>query len=524
MKLKKEIKIMPLLFLAGLAFIIMPSCKDQWNEHYKDPGKEAPHKNLWENISAMPELEKFAGILEQTGYDEILSKSQMFTVWAPDNEALEAFNIADSALVKEFIENHVAIYATSASGVMDHPVTMLNGKVVKFHSENGDNYFFGNATAEKSNILSVNGILHIIDSYVPFQDNIWEYLAKDGRITDIRDYLYSFNDIVFNPNLSTPGGGYDDEGNAIYLDSVFTNMNVMFSTIGRINVEDSTYTMLVPDNKAWHAKYEEARKYFNFYHVSSAFADSLQEVTAKQAVVTDLVFSDKMQLAPSDSLVSTNYAVFRNPADLILGATEVSLSNGRVFITDTLRFNPSETWHSSRTVEAETVLGRLNEGSSIYSRSSLGTEFEDISGNTYIETVPSGVQTNPTVTFEVPITLSATYNIYCVFVPETILKSENEARPFKVAFQLLYLNGDGTNYQSGIIRPDNAVTGTEGLTRMLVAENYTFPVVGGLWNDNLGGFENTTKIKVISDVRGSAEQQMYSRNLLIDCIIFEPVD
>lgn len=524
MNIKNNIKSLITFLLAGIITVGVISCNDKWDEHYKDPEKNITNKSLWQNIQETPELSIFAEILEKTGYDKVLSKSQMFTVWAPDNDALKNLNIVDTALVNEFLDNHIAMFSMPASGAIDKPISMLNGKVVRFHLSEGNQYYFGNVLNKQSNILSTNGVLHIINGYVPFQDNIWEYLLKEDRISDISKYLYSFNDIVFDPGSSIPGGGYDDEGNTIYLDSVYINLNEMFSYIGRINNEDSLYTMIVPDNRAWNAKYNEAKEYYKFYDKSILFADSLQDVFANLAVVSNLVFSDKMQLSPEDSLVSTRHTVFKNPANLLLGAEEIEMSNGRIFITDSLRFSPSESWHSFYGREAETILGRLNEGSTILTRSSMNTYFENISFNSYIEVAPIGPTTNPTVTFEIPFTLSATYNIYCVFVPEIISKPESQARPFKVAFQILYLDEKGNQVQTSVIRPAINTTDKYSMTKMLVYENFKFPVTGVLRNTTTGIFEYTTKVKVISDARGSAEQNAYSRNLLIDRIILEPVD
>lgn len=522
MKNIKSLLAIAWVFLVGCT---ATSCSDTWTEHYDSPVSNAATTNLWERIKSNSDLSQFASILEKTGYDKILSQSQAFTVWAPTNSSLSSLNIPDSLLENEFVDNHIADYTTSASGIMSQPIKMLNGKVLKLNSSDGINFYLGDVTMGIKNQLAKNGILHTLSGYEPFQSNIWEYLAKNNQLSNLKNYLYSFNNITFSPTLSVPGGGYDDDGNVIYLDSVYVNNNIMFNKIGQINREDSSYTMVMPTNAAWAEKYRVAKSYYKFYNSSTPVADSLQATYAQLALVQNLVFSNTMQLAPNDSLISTNGVAFKEPAaNLLSGAFKVNLSNGIGYVTDSLRFKPSDSWHLNRLTEAESILNRENTYSSIFTRDTYNSEFEGVSGDKYIETVPSTTSSNPTVIFTLPSTLSAKYNVYCVFLPETLVKSDTtEVLSFKVAFQLIYQGANGATVQSSVIRPTINTTNKSALTKMLVLQNFQFPVVGATYDSTTRTFTNTTKLKVISDVK-STELKTYSRNLLIDCIIFEPVD
>jgi hypothetical protein len=62
----------------------------------------------------------------------------------------------------------------------------------------------------------------------------------------------------------------------------------------------------------------------------------------------------------------------------------------------------------------------------------------------------------------------------------------------------------------------NFITNTDKMTKVLVADNFVFPV------SEYGMEIPNVKLKVTSNVT-QAQTTAYSRDLLLDCIIFEPV-
>ena len=497
------------------------SCRDEWNSHYKQDDGLSSKENLWQIIQAQPELKRFADILKTAGYDEILSKPHMFTIWAPKSETINTLDTSNPLLVKEFIGNHFANFAIPATGYGSRSIAMPNNKVVKF-AYSGSGYTFGDVSVTQANILASNGVLHIINGYVPFQHNIWEYLEKREDLKSVKDYLYSFNRMVFVPELSIPGDVDPEEGAIIYLDSVFRNDNSMFRQIGRINNEDSTYTMILPTNKAWNLAYKEASNYFVYYDRSPQVVDSLKHINAQRVIVNNLVFSNTINpLSPAeeDTWTSTTRTVFLNPKRLMEDAIEVPLSNGRVFITDSLRHKPSETYHSPVIREAEYMMGRETTGAIVTTKRSLGNDLLDsISGNRYLEVVPLSLS-NPTITFDVWGNLSAKYNIYCVFVPPSLENPAATFPPCKVTYRLTYMDAKGAAVTSSTITPAVNITDPKKVTKMLVTAGFRFPVA------NYGQEIASVKLRVMSDVT-TAEQnnRIYTRTMLIDCIILEPVD
>jgi uncharacterized surface protein with fasciclin (FAS1) repeats len=78
---------------AVLAFLALGavSCTDTWDDHYKQGSMG--EGNLWESIKSNQQLSNFAKVIEATGYDKSLASSQVFTVFAPTNDA---FSDADA--------------------------------------------------------------------------------------------------------------------------------------------------------------------------------------------------------------------------------------------------------------------------------------------------------------------------------------------------------------------------------------------------------------------------------------------
>jgi len=127
--------------------------------------------------------------------------------------------------------------------------------------------------------------------------------------------------------------------------------------------------------------------------------------------------------------------------------------------------------------------------------------------------------TEPSVEFSIPNTLSAKYNIYCVFVPAKIVDSNN-VTPTKAKFQLTYIRRASGSTFIKRITPANNVTNTEGLTKMFVDQfDFEFANIVDAEYERIA-----VKLEVSTNVTAQEEQSgNFSRTMRIDCIILEPV-
>gem|GEM_PF-491288 len=527
----KLIRYILLLFVGSSLLFV--SCKnDNWTEHYSINEELVPGQNLWDIIRQDPTTTKFAWAVRKTGYDKLLSGSQMYTVWAPSDSSAQNIDttdagLSDAILLKSYVQNHISHYSYPASGTSPQRILMLNNKVILF-SRIGEDFLIGTNPLTQKNIVTSNGILHRIGDKIPFFGNLWELMDTETELDSLRTYFHSFDRIVFDAARSIPGPDLTDDGKTIYIDSVTYNYNTLFYYLGELNNEDSTYSVLMPNNTAWIKSYNNIKEYYRYYYstVASKYnADTLQRQATMINIVKDLIFRDK-QVPVQDSLVSTYGNYFPNPFDGALRT--VNASNGTIYIKDSLQYKSWQSWNKEIRVEAEQTSGRVSTSSILYERNYTDTSFI-VSNNKYIDISPSGTSAYPTVTFDIPNTLSgklntdstiqygAAYNIYCVFAPNSL--NTSTPLPSKVIFTLMYKQANGLIPSKNFTNKSvNFVTKTDKMTKVLVTENFVFPV------SEYGMEISNVKLKVTNNVtQAQAQALTYSRDLLIDCIIFEPV-
>lgn len=496
--------------------VFLFSCtEDYWDSHYEANPEIVAESNLWETIQSNPELSKFAEILQNYGYVELLSQSQSYTVFAPDNSALSVLDTTNYNVKTELIENHIARFFQTVSTKTDTVVSMLNGKRIKLGYKDGD-FHFGGATFNSNlkTIVASNGIVHVLSKYEMFFPNIWEYLAKRSELDSLRKYMYSFDKIIFLPEASVPGSVLD--GQQTYLDSVFINNNLLLAQLGYLNREDSSYTMLAPNNTAWIEAYDRIKSYFVFYvEGNAAYADSMQRVQTSFALVKDLIYNNTIQTSPDDSLVSTSRNTFYKPLEMFEGSERVITSNGYLNITSQLKIDALDSWHKPIKVEAERSLGRENTLSNPFSEK-VPAGFTSISSGRYLKLEPTTSSGNPTVTFEIPNNLSDYYDIYCVFLSQKVLNPlALGVKPFKVYFSLTDLDITGKISNQRFPSTGTIETNIEKIDTVLIQTDYKFAF------SSYGEEDSSVKLKVVSNV-ARTETANYSRELLIDCILLEP--
>lgn len=519
MRYIEYVKRIGLLLMLPLA---LGSCTDVWNGHYDvDNQQQIADKTLWEEIKSHPELQGFADCLKQYGYDKVLDGDQMYTVFAPQG-TIDVAGLSDEKVKKEVLGNHIARFVHSANNAtVDKDVQMLNEKLVTF-TKVGDAYTFGDATLTASNIIAKNGVLHIISSHVPFFYNVWEYLTIDDEFSNICKFMYSFDEEELDEESSVKGPIVN--GLQTYVDSVVVTYNMLHYLVGKLNNEDSTYTMLLPTNKAWDEAYERIAPYYTF-HNKNEYRDSLQERYTKLGIINDLVFSHTMQGNVQDSLVSTTGNVFYTPFDYILKGYNsldegLACSNGNVFVVDELYHHPWDSWHNRLKVEGERVNGHtVKETTSIEYRRNLqysDSLYTKVSGGQYLEIVPKNSNSVTEVDFNIWNTLAATYDVKVVFLPQRLATDRSIGiKPNHLAVSLSYLDEQGRTKKTNLtVAKDSLLVDPTRIDTVHVG-TFTFPVA------TYGEEKSSTKLNVKSVV--SSKDKTKSRTMLIDCVIFEPV-
>jgi hypothetical protein len=267
----------------------------------------------------------------------------------------------------------------------------------------------------------------------------------------------------------------------------------------------------------------EARNYFNFSFIERS--DSLQQLWAKRALVNDAIFNYNSQNSPTDSLISTKYSkwnpkyhVFYNPYEaggvLSKYTKRAYCSNGSIFESEEWPFSKYETYFIPVKVEGEAE-NHITEMSLCV----LNTRYasgDSISGHRYLDVVPATNSANPTITFEIPNTLSGKYDVCVVCLPKTVYDVNSEdIRPYQFKATLNYAgeNGESKTFTCGN-KPFN--NNPLVIDTLCVAEGFQFPTC------NYGQDKVTVSLKLQVNIT-SKQTKLYSREMFIDCIYLRPV-
>ncbi|MGI6224266.1 MAG: fasciclin domain-containing protein [Prevotella sp.] len=529
----KKIKIHRILFLTVLV-VAFVSCSD-WDDHYSENSQSTDKGNLYEILSQNSNTSVFVSMLQEVGYDEVLSSTQTYTVFAPTNDALADVDLSNQALVKRIVLNHIARYSQPTSTDTTQGVKMLNGKIYYYDNSTS---FSGSAILDANESAS-NGLVQVLGSQIPYAYNIYEYIQNNAQFSKLYNFIHQFDEVIFDQDNSEEID-VDDQGRPVY-DSIMISYNRLLDHslygIGQIENEDSVYTMLLPNDTAWDAAYERIAPSFVCYDEDQTVADSLQDIRTCQAIVGDLIYrGSHPQPDAEDSLTSTTNSVIHNPADLFAGADITKASNGYYASTDSLRYDNVETWNKEISVEAEVQEGRTynNTLTTVYTRNVTSASLvSGVSEDSYIEVMPISASTNPVVIFDIPNVLAGAYNIYAVFLPTTVTGETEDLDSTRIAFSLSYLNASGRQMTRNVrssSNPNFITSGTE-IVKMPVLENFTFPVCNTtdrLWlmdeNNDESDVEVTTHLTVQTNVTAREfSSGKYSRSFRLDRIIFEPV-
>ena len=521
-----------LIFSFSQSLIFLSSCAE-WNDHFEEPVTQASGElTLWQTMQQHPELSDFCEVLSKTmvfkhhqktgvSYANLLDGTQTFTVFAPVNGTFDkdsvlrllTTNKGDSMVVRSFVGNHLTY---SLASCVDKPVEffLLNNKRATI----GGNKVL-DVSLKEGNIKAKGGILHVLQSTVPYRYNLYEILLNDPRYSLIGEQLSSYENDEFSPTQSVEGGMVD--GEQIYADSVFIERNLMLDRVGKIADEDSTYYMVVPTATEWQRSWQEAMNHFR-YDATVENGDSLQRFWANYWMLNDAIFSRTIQNSPADSLITYNYSklypkyhVFHRPCDeggIFHGASETVYSNGTLYTTDKWPFTPESTYLREIKTEGERT-GMIVE----YSKGNYTTRIhaaDSVSENEYLVITPETNTSNWTMTFKLENTLAGTYDICVILLPATVYNPNASLKPCMFQADISYVDEEGNAklYDCGKTKFNNDPARVDTL---VLAENFTFPVC----NYDQTNMKFTVKLKCNILAR---ETSRYSREMFLDCIYLRP--
>lgn len=551
---------------------LLTACSDTWDDHYDSLGDDSGMHDgtLWQAIKSDPKLSNFASVVEACDIAKDLNGSQVFTVFAPTNDCFSQAEaqaliasyrqqVADSVIeedntvIKEFVQNHIALYNYSVAVTSRDSIVFMNGKYAVL--SNGD---IGGATLLTRNQLYSNGILYTLGNQIGYLSNVFEYVAKDPELDSLRSFLYnsSYYYREFEPDLSVPGSIVN--GKTQYLDSVFNQRNELFEFLGRLNSEDSTYIMVAPTNEVWRDLVGEYENYFA-YPQNLEKRDSFVYTNSRLAIVQGTTFSRTFNTDESlkDSAMSVNsvrnyaqrkarwgapfeYFEYYKPLDAhgALNQSQViPCSNGEVRKASTWNIDKLMSFHQYNIINAE-ARNSIKEirkqadshGDSIEMASTAtiyvnsdNRFYDKVWNNSFIELTPNSASANYWVEFNLKDVLSNIgYDIYLVTVP-ALARDSNATSAQRLPTKFRCKLKEPGKAESVSLK--NREGGSDFITRpdtidyLLLAEDYKFDVcTWGVDNNNMQVTLNVETSVTNSELR----RELYTRTVRIDCILLVP--
>lgn len=281
--------------LLGAAVLLgFTACTD---DHFDiQPSTVSGSNTIWQNVEANADLDSVAMILrrckvmksqtdksaKQT-YAELLATSQQLTAWLPKNGTFNAkqyLDELDSAAVlrakdemagtraeydvaNRFARNHIARF-NYESNMGDQRIALMNSKIVNYNA--GEGTFNGvKLDAANANILSSNGMLHVLDGESQFAYNIFERLQVDSRFSKIYGDIDKYNVYTFSASSSTQGS-MNHNGSMEYVDSVWSRTNSLISDarLNDLTDEDSLFVSVIPTDAAYEAARQKLQGLFKY--------------------------------------------------------------------------------------------------------------------------------------------------------------------------------------------------------------------------------------------------------------------
>lgn len=281
--------------LLGAAVLLgFTACTD---DHFDiQPSTVSGSNTIWQNVEANADLDSVAMILrrckvmksqtdksaKQT-YAELLATSQQLTAWLPKNGTFNAkqyLDELDSAAVlrakdemagtraeydvaNRFARNHIARF-NYESNMGEQRIALMNSKIVNYNA--GEGTFNGvKLDVANANILSSNGMLHVLDGESQFAYNIFERLQVDSRFAKIYGDIDKYNVYTFSASSSTQGS-MNHNGSMEYVDSVWSRTNSLISDarLTYLTDEDSLFVSVIPTDAAYEAARQKLQGLFKY--------------------------------------------------------------------------------------------------------------------------------------------------------------------------------------------------------------------------------------------------------------------
>ncbi|KPK80257.1 MAG: hypothetical protein AMS27_17225, partial [Bacteroides sp. SM23_62_1] len=204
-----------------LIFIFIYSCnKDDWEDHYSNYDEKV-NMNLWTAVKEESRFSKFADWIEENNLDTIFDTGLSYTLFIPNNEAIEAFHDTTGYPVEKILLNHISQTVFQTRNI-DHnrKLQTMSGKFALIE-RTIDGFSFDEHPIIYTSPLYLDGKVYEISEVAFPRPNLYEFTSLFSSV--IKKYIDEADSIYLDKINSKPIG-FDEYGNTIY-DSTFGTVN-----------------------------------------------------------------------------------------------------------------------------------------------------------------------------------------------------------------------------------------------------------------------------------------------------------
>lgn len=233
--------------LTAVLLVSLFGCSEKnWDDHYNAPPATI-NINVWKAIKDKSELSKFAALVEKYKLDTLFDGNNTFTLFIPDNTAIDKVLKADTIGVRDLsylISKH---FVESVDVQGKRKVQTLHFKYATFENVGGKFLFDGLPLNFESPLYS-NGKFFVMSEMAIPKPNLYEYFTKN--VPALKAFIDSKDSLIIDPKSIAIG--FDSKGRTIY-DTISIKYNTFES--GVLNAAGTAYT-----SKPWFPVSKEYRK------------------------------------------------------------------------------------------------------------------------------------------------------------------------------------------------------------------------------------------------------------------------
>jgi hypothetical protein len=434
----RYVKRASLIILLCLAVI---SCtREEWKDHY-DTRHEQVDMKIWDAVKEEPRYSKFVEYMEEYQLDSLFELDQFYTLFIPDNDALEAMTDTAGPIDKT-LANHISrtVFLTSHIGEI-RKLQVLNGKFAVIE-QSATGYTFEGVAVEYSSPLYLDGKYFEIARIAYPKLNLYEFTELFSRT--IRWFIDANDSVYLDKTLSTPIS-FDDKGRTIY-DSVFSVVNTFerdFFPVSQELRDKSATFILFTQGQYNHALDEMAGMLGPGFNSHEDIPEVWQyEVLLPDAMVKSLFDNDLEYTDLKEKMVSVTGDTVKIDPGNINPDSKYKCSNGTIYTYYDYAV-PKELFEGTSHIEGEEMIDSIGAGRFAWN------EYVTLCGeDPYIVEPQRGFSRTASEDLYVTVTLPRTFSgEYCLEIHFKNLFPRKYRLVYRASFRpsgyyAIYVNGE----------------------------------------------------------------------------------